>query len=261
MTDTIKPKPIPPSHFKDKDAIGHVAEAQAQGMIASTEIHGLETPGYISAAADSARETAIVLLLIWGVIAPFVHSFASIFEMLAVFTCGWALWKAGRSSWLGWFRLERLHRILEQEKWEIEHHRQQERSELGVLYAAKGFEGKLLEEVLDVLMADDSRLLRVMVEEELGLSLASYEHPLKQGLGAFLGVILASVLCYIALFFNLQFGIAIGSLITIAIASAVLAYHAQNRWVPAIVWNVGLGALSFGCVYFLHLYFFTKAQL
>ncbi len=101
----------------------------------------------------------------------------------------------GRSAWLGWSRLERLHRILAQEKWEIEHNREQEREELGVLYAAKGFEGKLLEDVLDVLMADGDRLLKVMVEEELGLTLESQVHPLKQGLGA-------GFECYLPAFFS-----------------------------------------------------------
>lgn len=247
-----------PSHFKDKDAIGHVVEAQAQGIIASTEIHGLETPGYISAAADAAREAALLLALLWGILAPLHLTLATTLEMLAVFAFGLSLWKGGRSAWLGWFRLERLHRILEQEKWEIEHHRQQERSELKELYAAKGFEGKLLEEVLDVLMADDNRLLRVMVEEELGLSLASYEHPLKQGVGAFLGALGASVICLLALIVLPSFGLLIGALLILAISGAVLAYHAQNRWVPAMVWNMGLGGLSFGCVYFLHTFFILR---
>lgn len=259
MTD---PSENTPAHFKDKDAIGHVAEAQAQGVIASAEIHGLEIPGYISAGADAARETAIALLLIWAIIDPPFSPVASRFlpivlKMLAVFAFGWSIWKAGRSAWLGWFRLERLHRILEQEKWEIEHHRPQERSELGALYATKGFEGKLLEDVLDVLMADDNRLLRVMIEEELGLSLASYEHPLKQGLGAFLGAVSASLVCLAAFFLYPSLGVVAGASLVIVIASAVLASHAQNRWAPAIIWNIGLGALSFGCVYFLLLYLYT----
>jgi hypothetical protein len=263
MAETTAPKS--PSHFKGKDAIGHVAEAQAQGKIAATEIHGLETPGYISAAADAARETAIILVL-GAVLSAFFFNHSNLFFMFSyiAFVCGWALWKGGRSAWLGWFRLERLRRVLKQEKWEIKHHRQRERSELAVLYVAKGFEGKLLEEVLDVLVAEDDRFLRVMVEEELGLSLATYEHPLKQGLGAFLGVILAAAISYGIVFaflfltdhYNIRSDtvdllcLLSGPLIIIGLSSAVQAHHAQNRWIPAIVWNIGLAALSFGCVYF-----------
>ncbi len=36
---------------------------------------------------------------------------------------------------------------IEEERWEIQHHRAQERLELTEMYAAKGLSGKLLEEV------------------------------------------------------------------------------------------------------------------
>lgn len=241
-------------HFKGKDAIGHVAEAQARGIIASKEIHGTEVPGHISAGADAARETAVVLALIWILLVQLNISFLHSMQLLAVFSCGWTVWKFGRSAWLGWSRLERLHRILGQEKWEIEHHRQQEREELTELYAAKGFEGKLLKEVIDVLMADDERLLRVMVEEELGLSLQSYEHPLKQGFGAFLGCLLTIFLCFFCLFIDSSMGLMIGAAIAMAVSGGVTAYLAQNRIIPAIVWNIGLGVLAIGIVYFLFQY-------
>lgn len=240
-----------PAHFKGKDAIGHVVEAQAQGIIASKEIHGTEVPGHLSAGADAARDTAIALLLMWILLVAVGLPFPAVIGLLAIFSCGWALWKFGRSSWLGWSRLERLHRILEQEKFEIEHHRTQEREELKELYAAKGFEGKLLEDVLDVLMADDERLLRVMVEEELGLSLRSHEHPLKQGFGALIGSICAIILCLTLLYLYPLFGMPIGALLTIAFASALSASLAQNRIISAIVWNIGLTVLVSGTVFFL----------
>lgn len=247
-----------PSHFKGKEAIEHVVEAQAQGIIASSEIHGTEIPGHISAATDAARETAIVLALIWIVL-----TFLQLpIELTAIFVeilgCGWVLWKMGRSAWLAWFRLERLHRIVAQEKWEIDHHRQQERDELRVLYAAKGFEGKLLEDVLDVLMADGDRLLRVMVEEELGLSLESHEHPLKQCLGAFVGSFMAVLFCSICLWIYPAWGLLISSAITLGIGSAIAAQHERNRIIPAVIWNLGIAFVSVGFVYFMITYFITK---
>jgi vacuolar iron transporter family protein len=171
---------------------------------------------------------------------------------------GLVFWKTGRSAWLGWFRLERLHRIVAQEQWEIEHHRQQEREELKALYAAKGFEGKLLEDVLDVLMADGDRLLRVMVEEELGLTLESHEHPLKQGLGAFIGSFLAALICSLCFFLYPAWGLVIGAALVLAIGSAIAAKRERNRIIPAIVWNIGIGAVSFGFVYFMISYFFQS---
>ena len=58
-----------------------------------------------------------------------------------------------------------------EERFEIAHHRGQEKEELTELYALKGFKGELLDQVINVLMADDNRLLSVMLEEELGLEL------------------------------------------------------------------------------------------
>lgn len=234
------------THFNGKDAISHVVEAQAEGMMDSTEIHGTETAGYLSAAMDSARDVAVVLLMTWFILARLE---VAALGPLAILGIGMTFWRAGRSAWLGWFRLERLHRILAQEKWEIEHHRQQERDELRVLYAAKGFEGKLLEDVLDVLMADGDRLLKVMVEEELGLRLEAYEHPLKQCLGAFIGSIFAGItilLCFALLPF---WGTIAGAAFVISITSGFSAYAAKNGVVDAIIWNLGLLAFSFGSVY------------
>ncbi len=240
-----------PTHFEGKEAIGHVAEAQAKGLISSTEIHGAEIPGHISAGADSARETAIALLVIWLILSQTQTSFFASLEILVIFSFGWAVWKAGRSAWLAWSRLERMHRVVEQERWEIQHHRKQEREELTELYRAKGFEGKLLEDAIEVLMADDERLLKVMVEEELCLNLGTYEHPLKQALGAFIGVLgasCASLLCYWA--YPAQ-GIWIGSVASLVFASALSAYYEGNRIIPAICWNLGLGAMTSGTAYFL----------
>lgn len=239
-----------PSHFKGKDAVGHVAEAQAQGIIHATEVHGTEMPGHLSAGADACRETALLLSFLWLILAHIELNANQILFYLTIFSLGWVLWKTGRSAWLGWFRLERLHRVLEQERWEIEHHHQQERDELRVLYQAKGFEGKLLEDVLDVLMADNDRLLKVMVEEELGLSLEAYEHPLKQGLGAGIGTLSAALLCLGAYKFFPQYGLPIASATAIGLASTLSARHFQNRTIPAIVWNLGIAALGFGSIYF-----------
>ena len=117
-------------HFGDRDAIDHVVEAQVRGIVDSAEIHGTEIPGHLSAASDAVKECALLLLL------------AALLGLtplpLTLFGAALITWKGGRSAWLAWARLERLHRILTQEKWEIDHHRDQEREELKALYRAKG---------------------------------------------------------------------------------------------------------------------------
>ena len=177
-------------HFEGKEAAEHLRAARAKGAKATAEVHGTEMPGYLSAFADSLRETSVLLIGMWILLSQFGLSSTKTLWVLGLFSIGWLFWKVGRSSLLGWARLERLHRLIQQEQWEIEHHRAQEKEELTAMYQQKGLSGKLLEQVVEVLMADDNRLLRVMLEEELGLTLETYEHPLKQAAGAGLGVII-----------------------------------------------------------------------
>lgn len=243
-------------HFKGKDPLHHVAEAQANGIIASSEVHGTETPGHLAAASDAAKETAILSLLLW-VFLPYVCIPPE--DHLIIFTTfafGWMIWKGGRGSWLAWSRLERLNRITAEEKYEIEHNRKQEREELRVLYEAKGFQGKHLEDVLDVLMADSDRLLRVMIEEELGLSLGVHEHPLKQGVGAACGVVFTITLAILGFMIYPHSGLLYACILSMGIASAVYSYLEKNRIIPGVVWNIGLAVLSFASVHFLLQFFF-----
>lgn len=244
-----------PSHFAGKDAITHVAEAKARGVMSSLEPHGIEPAGKISSAADSLRECSLFLLLAWQLMHRLSLSNKLQFYLLALFGFSLLVWKAGRSAWLGWSRLERLHRVLAEEKWEIEHHRQQERDELRVLYAAKGFEGKLLEDVLDVLMADGDRLLKVMVEEELGLSLETHEHPLMQSFGAILGSLLATLAILLGHYAYPSKGPIMASVLCIGVGSILTAWYSTNRLIPAVVWNLGLLTLAYGSFYFLSEYF------
>lgn len=238
-------------HFEDKPPLQHVAQARAKGFIASSEIHGTETPGSISAATDAARETALFLLFFFVLTQPFTLSFPHLFGLLLTAAFGWLVWKAGRSAWLGWSRLERLHRILEEERWEIEHNRSQEREELRVLYADKGFEGQLLEDVVDVLMADSDRLLKVMVEEELGLSLEVQDHPLQQGLGAACGAALAAALCLLGLWLWPLGGLYMSACLVLGLSGYVAARFEGNRLISAIVWNVSIAILAVGSAHFL----------
>lgn len=233
------------NHFKGKDALQHVIDARIKGREASAEVHGTELPGHVSAAADSAKETAFILLLLWTLLGSQAH------WLMLVLISGWLVWKTGRSAILGWSRLERLHRVIEEERWEIEHHRPQEKEELRALYAAKGFSGKLLDEAVEVLMADDNRLLEVMLQEELGLALESYEHPLKQAAGAVLGVVGSSFIMSLGLFALPAWGPSLCAALIIALSAGTTAQLERNRPLPAIVWNLAIAALGAGAAYLL----------
>jgi hypothetical protein len=236
-------------HFKGKSIPEHLKEARMKGAQASAEIHGTEIAGHAAAFADSLRDTALVLALSSEIAFAFLpKNQAILFVLLLV--AGWTIWKACRSALLAWARLERLHRLIEEERWEIEHHRPQEREELMDLYEAKGFEGELLTEVLDVLMADENRLLQVMLTEELGLSLESYEHPLKQAFGALLGagsVLLVGALSFFFLPLNCLYYIA-GALF---LGASLRTAKIENiKLLPSLIWNLAVFALTLGFVHF-----------
>jgi hypothetical protein len=240
-----------PLHFKGKEALEHVISARIKGKEASSEIHGAELPGHYHAAADAAKETALVLLLLWTLLSELKIDITLVHLISFSFMIGFLFWKTGRSAVLGWARLERLHRLIEEERWEIEHHRPQEKEELKALYAAKGFSGKLLDESIDTLMADDNRLLQIMLEEELGLQLESYEHPLKQAMGAFLGVFGAALLMSLGLFILTPLGPIFTAGLIIAIASGLIAHLEKNNPLIAIIWNLATATLATLVVYFV----------
>jgi hypothetical protein len=97
------------------------------------------------------------------------------------------------------------------------------------------------------MMADDNRLLKIMLEEEMGLTLEVYEHPLKQSLGAGLGVAVAA-----GLFFIYPLGGAAVAVIGAAILSAKLE---RNRLIEAVIWNLSVVAAVAGATYFLKMMF------
>ncbi len=131
------------SHFEDEDPLAHVIEKKVEGILSLSESHGVEMPGHFSAAADAMRETAIVVLLLWIFIQFLGLDFNLTFLIMSSFGCGWFAWKTEEvPGWAGPAR--KTSPGIEQEKYEIEHHRPQERVELRALYRAKVFEGKLL---------------------------------------------------------------------------------------------------------------------
>lgn len=229
------------SHFEGKDVFEHLKEARLKGKIASSEVHGVETPGWVSASLDAVNDTTIALLILWGTFSFLPQSIQ--LPLLLVFGLSFCVWKTGRSALLGWRRMHRLHKLIEEERWEIEHHRAQEKEELKELYAAKGFQGKLLNDVVDVLMADEDRLLKVMLEEELGLTLEAYEHPLKQSSGAAMGSLLASFLLVISFVLFPFYGMPCMGALLLTLATVFLARKEIGQVLSTLVWTLSTALL------------------
>jgi len=238
-------------HFKGKTPLGHLKEARLKGKSVATETHGLEPPGNIVALLDSAKNLSGPLLISWVLLRAFEFPLMKAFLFIALLSFGLILFFLGRSSYLGWARLERLHRLIEEEQWEIEHHRDQEREELMEMYRAKGFSNDLLHQVVETLMSDENRLLEVMLTEELGLPLEAYEHPLKQGLFAALGGIVSSAIFILGILALPSYGPLIASILIVSFSSLWYANMQKNELIRALVWNLAILMLSSGSVYFL----------
>ena len=237
-----------PPHFRGKDALSHVIEARKKGKLAIEETHGAPLAGHLVSFCDAAKDSALIVILLFLLSDVFSIQKLVVFP---IFLVGYLIWKTGRSALLGYRRIERLHRLVEEEKWEIEHSREQEKMELKALYQAKGFSGKLLDDVIDILMADDNRLLQVMLEEEMGLSFECIVHPLKQANGAFFGVLISSFLLISTLYFLPHiFTLLVGGII-ISVSACFEAKKERNKAFNALIWNVGLAVLSALCTYYL----------
>lgn len=100
-------------------------------------------------------------------------------------------------------------------------------------------------------MADDNRLLQVMLEEELGLSLESYEHPLKQAAGALIGVVGSALIMSFGLFVLPSWTAPLSAALIIIFAAGTTAQLEKNKLLTAIIWNLAVAALAAGASYFL----------
>ncbi len=143
---------------------------------------------------------------------------------------------------------------LERERLEIETNPEQEREEVRILYAAKGFQEPLLSQITDILCADDDRLLKLMMEEELGLFIRHINHPLLVGLwngagAAMATLVLATPVCFQPASTTRFWvpGAAAGLLIVLGFASARLTSRSA---VEAIATWLGTAVVAGGFVYY-----------
>jgi len=79
------------------------------------------------------------------------------------------------------------------EYWEIEHLPEKEREEIREIYEAKGFEGELLEQVVDKITEDKDRWVDVMMKEELEMAKET-KSPFKMGMVTFISFLIMGII-------------------------------------------------------------------
>jgi vacuolar iron transporter family protein len=239
------------THFTEKSVIDHMKKARDKGTAATSEFHAVEVPGHIAAGADSAKDSAVSTFIIQMCCMTLAIDNTKINILLAVFMVGVFFWKIGRSSHLARSRLERIDALVQEEKNEIETNRDEEREELTEMYRAKGFTEPLLTKIIDVLMADDNKLLAVMLEEELGVQTNAYVHPIKQAFGAGIGVLITAISIPIGLAISTHYGLFITTFVITAIGSGLIAKIEKIPVLENTVKGLSLTFLATFATYFL----------
>lgn len=144
---------------------------------------------------------------------------------------------------------------LERERREIRDDFGHERDEIRALYAAKGLSGKLLDDVVETLCADDDRLLKVMMEEELGLHLYHMHHPLIVGLWNFTAALVAGLALAVPLIFLpatvAHLWMPIGGAILLLVVSFLTRFATGRSTLDCFVVAIAMAGVTGGVAYFL----------
>ena len=136
----------------------------------------------------SARDGLILIWLTWVTLQGFGNpAFTGL--MLVAMAFALALLLGVSTARSTHAHVQHLTAEFERERAEIRDNFPGEREEVRAMYAAKGFTDPILSQIVDTLCADDDRLMKVMMEEELGLSMHHVNHPLLVGLWNFAGAI------------------------------------------------------------------------
>lgn len=123
------------------------------------------------------------------------------------------------------------HRRIEYE--EVEEIPEMEREEIREIYRAKGFEGELLEKVVEVITADKDRWVDTMMTDELGM-IAEQKSPLTIGGVTYLSFIVVGLVPLLAYLFNMDGETSADDLFLTSCVLTTIAFIAIG-WLKAMV--------------------------
>jgi VIT1/CCC1 family predicted Fe2+/Mn2+ transporter len=232
----------------------HLSEARhrARDML-STEAH-LGAVDDWRRALVSARDAAIVVWMVWlslhGLNDP-AYSGA----LITAVAFGVAVLMGVSTARSTHMQVQHYADELERERREIRDDFDHEREEIRVLYAAKGFTGKLLDDVVETLCADDDRLLKVMMEEELGLHLYHMNHPLIVGVWNFGAAMIAGLALALPALFasttSMHWWMPIAITAVLLVVSVLAAVVTERNTIECFVTAVVMAGVAGGVAYFL----------
>lgn len=137
------------------------------------------------------------------------------------------------------------------EYWEVEHMPDAEREEVREIYREKGFEGELLEKVVEVITSDKDRWVDVMMKDELGM-IKEEKSPFAMGAVTFAAFVLVGLVPLLIYVWDHLFGFQgnpfIWSCILTAIAFVIIGflktYVTETSRFKGVMETLILGALA-----------------
>ena len=238
----------------DSDMSEHISEARARARAV------FSAEGHIAIADDwrystvSARTAAILLCMLWEVLVGFGTG-GPTGLMLCVSGLGLAVFLGIAAALVSHTEVTHFEAELERERREVAEEPRHEREEVVALYAAKGFREPLLSQVVDVLCADDDRLLKIMMEEELGLFLHPTMHPflvgVVNGMAALLSGLVLAVPAMLLAPTAARWWVPAAAAGLVTALSLLIARHTRQTAVPLVARWLVTGTVCVGAVYFL----------
>lgn len=136
---------------------------------------------------------------------------------------------------------------LEREKREIKEIPEMEREEIREIYRKKGFEGKLLEDVVRVITSNEKVWLETMMQEELQLTPVENARPFSAALVVGISAVIGSLIP-LAPFFFLPVNQAIYASICVSALVLFIVGFLKAKWTVGNVWKSGLEIAIIGIV-------------
>ncbi len=231
----------------------HLTDARSRARdVLSGETHLGEVDDWRQALV-TARDGAMLIWLVWVAMRG-LDITASTGPVLLAAGLGISIYLGIATSVATRLRLRYCESELERERSEIESNPEEEREEVRALYAAKGFSEPLLGRITDILCADDDRLLKLMMEEELGLFIRHINHPLLVGIWNGAGAAIATIVLALPVCFQVPAstdfwmpGATSALFVVLAIASARVTYRSV---VPVVAVWLGLAVVAGGFTYY-----------